>query len=120
MNASHETAFERDLRERMADADFRDAFERESVRIDTIDRLVNAIDEARVELGMSKADLARAIDADPAAVRRLLGDTQPNPRLETVAALAHAVGLDVTLTPCRHGRGPSTDANRPGRLQHAS
>ena len=97
-----ETAFERDLRQQLRDPGFRDAFTREAQRIATIDRVINEIDETRSRLGMSKADLARAMGSDPAAVRRLLTSSEVNPRLDTVAAMAQAVGLELELRPLRN------------------
>jgi hypothetical protein len=44
---------------------------RVEVRIATVDTIMNALDDARHAEGLSKAELARAIGAEPAAVRRL-------------------------------------------------
>lgn len=71
----------------------------EAVRMRAIDDLVNALDEAREQAGVTKADLARAIDADPSVVRRLLTSSQRNPSLGTVAEIAAALGLKVSLVP---------------------
>jgi DNA-binding phage protein len=46
-----------------------------------------------------EAQLARAIGSDPSVVRRLLSAHTINPTLATVAELAAALGLKVTLTP---------------------
>jgi DNA-binding phage protein len=43
----------------------------ESVRIATIDAIINALDEARISAGLSKTELARTIGAESATVRRL-------------------------------------------------
>ena len=72
---------------------------RESVRIATIDDLVNELDEAREAAGLSKADLARAISAEPAVVRRLFSAEHVNPTVETIAAVAAALGMRLTLEP---------------------
>jgi len=47
---------------------------------------------------MSKAELARAIDKNPSAVRRLL-TASGNPELRTVVAMAQALGADVKIIP---------------------
>jgi DNA-binding phage protein len=69
----------------------------ESMRIATIDQLVNDLDDARVAAGMSKAELARAISAEPASVRRLFSSGAANPTLGTLAEVAAALGMRVTL-----------------------
>ena len=69
------------------------------------------IDTARTNLGMSKADLARAMRVKPSAVRRLLTEQSPNPTIATLAKAAYAVGLEITVTPTTHesnDRAPET------------
>lgn len=100
-----ETDFERDLQAHMQDAEFRAVFIREAHRIDVVDRIINEIDAQRDRLGMSKAELARAIGRNPAAVRRLLTANDQNPRFEMVAAMADAVGLEVELRAKRPEKG---------------
>jgi len=46
---------------------------------------------------MTKADLARAISAEPAVVRRLFSGGHMNPTLGTVAEVAAALGMRVTV-----------------------
>ena len=71
----------------------------ETVRIATIDAVVNALDDAREAAGLSKAGLARAISAEPAVVRRLFSASGVNPTLGTLAEVAAALGMRVTLEP---------------------
>jgi DNA-binding phage protein len=71
----------------------------ESLRIATIDRLVNLLDEAREEENLSKAALARAINSHPAVIRRLLSNGAANPTVGTLVDVATALGLRVTLEP---------------------
>jgi len=71
----------------------------ETVRVRAIDDLVNSLDEAREEAGVTKAELARTIGADPSVVRRLLTSSQRNPSLGTVAEIAAALGLKISLVP---------------------
>lgn len=85
------------------DPEFRAEFERQRREIDAIDAIVNRLDALRAEHGMSKADLARAIDKNPAAVRRLL-TASGNPELRTVVAMAEALGAEVKIVPKSSGR----------------
>jgi transcriptional regulator with XRE-family HTH domain len=88
-----------DLAEDLRDPEFLRAYVVESVRIETIDRLVNALDEARIADGLNKAELARAISAEPAVVRRLLAKGQRNPTIGTLAEVAAALGMRISLEP---------------------
>jgi len=71
----------------------------EWVRITTVDKIVNQLEDQRENLGLSKADLARMIHRDPAAIRRLLSDATGNPTIETVSSVAAAVGFRLELVP---------------------
>jgi DNA-binding phage protein len=81
------------------DPAFARAYAAESARIETIDAIINALDEARSTEKLSKAALARAIGSDPSTVRRLLSSESVNPTLSTIAEVAAALGMKVTLTP---------------------
>lgn len=93
------SAFWDDLATDLQDPEFLRDYVVESVRIATIDRLVNELDEAREAAGLSKAELARAIGAEPASIRRLFASGHSNPTLGTLAEVASALGMQVTLTP---------------------
>ena len=67
-------------------------------QIDMVNELMWAIDDQRIELGMSKAELARRVDRDASSIRRLFS-TGGNPEITFVAALAEAVGLRVIAVP---------------------
>jgi transcriptional regulator with XRE-family HTH domain len=73
----------------------RRSFERQRRAIASIDQIVNRLDALRVAQGLSKADVARAID-NPASVRRLL-TARGNPGLATVVAMADALDADVLV-----------------------
>lgn len=88
-----------DLAEDLQDPTFLRAYITESLRVETIDRLVHELDEAREALGLTKAQLARAISAEPAVVRRLLSPKHRNPTIGTLAEVAAALGLRVELVP---------------------
>ncbi|MBJ7348660.1 MAG: helix-turn-helix transcriptional regulator [Thermoleophilaceae bacterium] len=101
---------DRRLAKRLAeDAEFRVEFERQERAIAAVDGIVNQLDGLRQQLRLSKAEIARMIDKNPASVRRLLS-ASGNPELKTVVAMADALGADVKIVP-RKGRG-RTPANR--------
>ena len=83
----------------LTDPEYAREFTIEQLRIRTIDTIMNTIDDERQRAGLSKAALARAIGANPAAVRRLLSSDGMNPTLGTLAELAAAVGYKVELVP---------------------
>jgi transcriptional regulator with XRE-family HTH domain len=88
-----------DLARDLEDPAFLREYITESIRIVTIDSIINALDEAREAAHLSKAELARAIGAEPAVVRRLLSASSSNPTLGTLAEVAAALGLRVSLEP---------------------
>jgi transcriptional regulator with XRE-family HTH domain len=92
-------AFEDDLLRDLDDPEFRRTYVVESVRIATVDRIMNQLDDARTAAGLSKAALARAIGTNPDAIRRLLTARPVNPTLGTLAEIAAVFGLRVTLEP---------------------
>jgi len=97
MMANEQSVFWDDLARDLEDPAFLREYIVESMRIATIDDLVNSLDEAREAAGMTKADLARAISAEPAVVRRLFSGGHMNPTLGTVAEVAAALGMRVTV-----------------------
>jgi DNA-binding XRE family transcriptional regulator len=80
------------------DPEFRAEFERQQREIAAIDAIVSTLDELREKHGLTKADLARAIDKNPAAIRRLL-TASGNPELRTVVAIAAALDAEVRIVP---------------------
>lgn len=99
MSSDKQSVFWKDLARDLEDPEFLRDYVRESVRIATIDRLVNELDGAREAAKLSKAALARAISAEPAAMRRLFSAGHVNPTLGTLAEVAAALGMRVTLEP---------------------
>jgi transcriptional regulator with XRE-family HTH domain len=93
------SAFWDDLAHDLKNPEFLREYIVESMRIATIDTVVNALNEAREAAGLSKADLARAISAEPATIRRLFASSSPNPTLGTLAEVAAAVGMRITVEP---------------------
>jgi transcriptional regulator with XRE-family HTH domain len=88
-----------DLASDLEDPDFLREYVAESIRIATIDRIVNELDTARAAAGLTKAGLAHAIGAEPATVRRLFSSSHVNPTLGTLAEVAAALGMRVVLEP---------------------
>jgi DNA-binding phage protein len=88
-----------DLAQDLEDPQFLREYVAESIRIATIDRLVTELDVARKTVGLSKAELARAINSEPATVRRLFSAGHVNPTLGTLAEVAAALGMRVVLEP---------------------
>lgn len=93
------TAFWDDLARDLEDPEFLREYVAESMRIATIDMVMNALDDAREAAGLSKAELARAIQVEPATIRRLFASDTSNPTLGTLAEVAAALGMRVTLEP---------------------
>jgi transcriptional regulator with XRE-family HTH domain len=88
-----------DLASDLQDPEFLREYVAESIRIATIDRIVNELDTARTAAGLTKADLARAINSEPATVRRLFSSSHVNPTLGTLAEVAAALGMRIVLEP---------------------
>jgi len=101
-DAEH-SVFWDDLTQDLKDPQFLREYVAQSIRIATIDRIVNELDAAREEAGLSKAELARAINSEPAAVRRLFSAGHVNPTLGTLAEVAAALGMRVVLEPLEDG-----------------
>ncbi len=99
MRTQQRGAFWDDLAHDLEDPGFRREYIVESVRISTIDTIVNSLDDARETAGLSKAGLARAIGAEPAGMRRLFSAGHVNPTLGTLAEVAAALGLRITIEP---------------------
>jgi ribosome-binding protein aMBF1 (putative translation factor) len=92
---------DRRLAKRLAeDPEFAAEYARQRRAIDAIDAIIRTLDERRLDLGLSKAELARMIDKNPASVRRML-TAAANPELGTVVAMADALDADVVLVPRR-------------------
>ena len=93
------SAFWDDLARDLEDPEFLREFVVESMRIATVDNVVNALDDAREAAGLSKAQLARAIQVEPATIRRLFASDKSNPTLGTLAEVAAALGMRITIEP---------------------
>jgi ribosome-binding protein aMBF1 (putative translation factor) len=81
----------------MKSSSFVKSYTEAGTEVDAIDRMIRALDAAREQSGLSKADLAGAIEARPEIVRRLFTTKNPNPTLSTLLRLASALGYRVEL-----------------------
>lgn len=94
---------DRRLAQRLEDPEFRAEYERAQREIAQIDSLMQKLDCLREEAGMSKAQLAREIDKNPASIRRLF-TSEANPELKTIVAIAEALDAEVIVKPRRAKR----------------
>ena len=123
MPSRTKTGFDKFFNEQLKSPSFARAYAQSRAQVDAVDELVRRLDETRLDLGMSKAELARAVSAKPEIVRRLFTTKKPNPTLETVIRLAHALGYSLQLVPGtkRTGkRAPSIAKSTQRRQAHAA
>ena len=91
------TGAERYFAARAGEPGFEASYDEARRKIDQIDQIVRALDDRRVALGMTKAELARRAELAPEAIRRLFSVDSPNPTIGTLTAIADA--LDLELVP---------------------
>jgi ribosome-binding protein aMBF1 (putative translation factor) len=96
---------------RMRDPEYRQAYQRASRGIEQTDRVIRELDSLRIDLGISKAELARRIDRNAPSIRRLFTASQARPELPLVAAIADALGAEVRVVT---NRKPADGALRAG------
>ena len=97
--STSEGAFWQDLHEDLHDPKKLRDYMVASARIATIDQIINELDSARESAHLTKAELARAMNVQPAVVRHLLTHKRVNPTLGTLSELAAVLGLKLTLVP---------------------
>jgi len=100
------TGFDKFFDGQMKSPSFARSYAEVRAEVDAIDKMVRALDAAREASGLSKADLAAAIDARPEVVRRLFTQKSPNPTVSTLIRLAAALGYHLELVR-GSGRGRS-------------
>jgi ribosome-binding protein aMBF1 (putative translation factor) len=100
------TGLDKFFDDQMKSVSFAKNYAKARAEVDAIDGMVRALDGAREKAGLTKADLAAAIDARPEVVRRLFTRKNPNPTLSTLIRLAAALGYRVELVR-EVGRGRS-------------
>ena len=64
-----------------------------------LNELMRELDAARRQAGLSKTDLARLADTQPASVRRLFSKNGHNPQVSTLASLADVLGHELRIVP---------------------
>ncbi len=82
---------------RMQDPEYRLAYERTARELAQTDAVIRELDSLRVDLGISKAELARRINRNASSVRRLFTASQVRPELPLIAALADALGAELRV-----------------------
>ena len=97
---------ERRRERRMQDSEYRAAYERAAREVAQTDAVIRQLDLLRVDLGISKAELARRVNRNASSVRRLFTAGQVRPELPLIVALADALGaeLRVVLQPAEAQR----------------
>jgi ribosome-binding protein aMBF1 (putative translation factor) len=90
---------ERRRERRMQDPEYRAAYEQAAREIAQTDAVIRQLDALRVDLGISKAELARRVDRNASSVRRLFTASQVRPELPLIVALADALGAELRVVP---------------------
>jgi ribosome-binding protein aMBF1 (putative translation factor) len=90
---------ERRRARRMEDQEYRAAYDQAAREIAQTDAVIQALDTLRIELGVSKAELARRTNRNASSVRRLFTARQARPELPLIAALADALGAELRVVP---------------------
>jgi ribosome-binding protein aMBF1 (putative translation factor) len=88
---------ERRRASRMQDPEYRLAYDRAAREIAQTDSVIRELDALRLDLGMSKAELARRVNRNASSVRRLFTASQPRPELPLIAAIADVLGADLRV-----------------------
>jgi ribosome-binding protein aMBF1 (putative translation factor) len=91
---------ERRRERQMQDPEYRTAYERAAREVAQTDAVIRQLDLLRVDLGLSKAELARRVNRNASSVRRLFTAGQVRPELPLIVALADALGAELRIVPC--------------------
>jgi len=90
---------ERRREQRIHDPQYCAAYEREARELAQTDAVIRQLDTLRVDLGLSKAELARRVNRNASSVRRLFTASQVRPELPLIVALADALGAELRIVP---------------------
>ena len=102
---------------RMNDPEYRAAYEQAAREIAQTDAVIQALDALRIELGVSKAELARRANRNASSVRRLFPASQMRPELPRIVALADALGAEPRVVPrSRQARRAAGELRRQRRV----
>ncbi|HXU63067.1 MAG TPA: helix-turn-helix transcriptional regulator [Polyangia bacterium] len=100
------TGFDRYFDKRMKDKTFAAEYVAARAEIDSVDDLMRQLEAARVQKGLTKAEVARRAGTTPEVVRRLFTMESPNPTMSTVVSVARTMGLAIALVPSSQGSPP--------------
>lgn len=100
------TGFDRYFDARMKDKAFAAQYTTARGEIDSVDELIRQLEAARIESGLTKAEVARRAGTPPEVVRRLFTMESPNPTMSTVMSLARTMGLAIALVPAGRNLPP--------------
>jgi ribosome-binding protein aMBF1 (putative translation factor) len=103
---------------RMQDPEYRAAYERAAREVAQTDAVIRQLDLLRVDLGMSKAELARRVDRNASSVRRLFTASQARPELPLIVALADALGAELRVV--LHAAAAQGAAHESGRQRRVA
>jgi transcriptional regulator with XRE-family HTH domain len=81
----------------MDDPEYRLAYERAARELAQTDAVIQELDSLRIDLGISKAELARRVNRNASSVRRLFTASRARPEFPLIAALADALGADLRV-----------------------
>lgn len=95
--AKKESLFWKDLEKDLTKPRYRKTFLLESIRIHTIDEIINTLDKARLKENLTKNQLATSIGVEPANIRRLFTRRNPNPTIGTISDIAASLGMRIVL-----------------------
>jgi ribosome-binding protein aMBF1 (putative translation factor) len=109
-------AFYQDLESNLKDPEFAALFELEGMRIKLIDDLINQLDDLRMLEGISKMDLARKLQVEPANIRRFFTSKKRNPTITSVVDLALSLGYKLTLEPLSRKELKELKPSKPMKL----
>lgn len=108
--AKFKSAFYQDLEKNLKNPEFAAAYQREAIRIKMIDDLINQLDDARTFEGISKTELALAIQQEPANVRRFFTSKRRNPTISSLIDISLALGFRIKLEPLTKAEKKQTQA----------
>lgn len=112
---------ERRRTRRMQDPAYREAYEQAARELAQTDAVIQELDALRVDLGMSKAELARRVNRNASSVRRLFTASQVRPELPLIVALADALGAELRIVRRPdHARPRAAKGRRGDRIAAAS
>jgi len=102
--------FEADLAQNLEDLEFARIFALKLAKINGMADIISAIEKAREEQHLSKAEIGRRIEKKPSAISRLLNGTEQNPTWDTIVDLAYAVDLELEV---KVKKAPKSHAAKP-------